>query len=166
MSEILKSKKGFILHKDSLSILNKMSDEQAGILFKAIYQYQTTGKTPDLEFGLEMAITPFLTQFKRDDEKSKRGEHHWNWKNGITNKNSAIRNSTEMKHWRIEVFSRDKYTCQKCFKKGGTLHAHHVKKFADFPDLRFAVSNGLTLCINCHRNIHSKNSKKNDKFTN
>jgi hypothetical protein len=67
MSEILKSKKGFILHKDSLSILNKMSDEQAGILFKAIYQYQTTGKTPDLEFGLEMAITPFINQFTRDD---------------------------------------------------------------------------------------------------
>lgn len=67
MSEILKSKKGFILHKDSLSILNKMSNEQAGILFKAIYQYQTTGKTPDLEFGLEMAITPFINQFTRDD---------------------------------------------------------------------------------------------------
>jgi hypothetical protein len=67
MSEILKSKKGFILHKDSLSILNKMSDEQAGILFKAIYQYQTTGKAPDLEFGLEMAITPFINQFTRDD---------------------------------------------------------------------------------------------------
>ena len=67
MSEILKSKKGFILHKDSLSILNKMSNEQAGILFKAIYQYQTTGKTSDLEFGLEMAITPFINQFTRDD---------------------------------------------------------------------------------------------------
>jgi len=67
MSEILKSKKGFILHKDSLSILNKMNNEQAGILFKAIYQYQTTGKTPDLEFGLEMAITPFINQFTRDD---------------------------------------------------------------------------------------------------
>lgn len=67
MSEILKSKKGFILHKDSLSILNKMNNEQAGILFKAIYQYQTTGKTPNLEFGLEMAITPFINQFTRDD---------------------------------------------------------------------------------------------------
>ena len=67
MTEILKSKKGFILHKDSLSILNKMSNEQAGILFKAIYQYQSTGKTPDLEFGLEMAITPFINQFIRDN---------------------------------------------------------------------------------------------------
>jgi hypothetical protein len=160
-----KTKEGFLLYKAFYEPIKHLSNEDKGKLLDALFKYQIEG-SEDTQSSIYPFFLFFKNQFKRDDEKSKRGEHHWNWKNGRTNKNSAIRNSTEMKHWRIEVFSRDKYTCQKCFKKGGTLHAHHVKKFADFPNLRFAVSNGLTLCVNCHRNIHSKNSKKNDKFTN
>jgi uncharacterized phage protein (TIGR02220 family) len=59
----------FLLHIDSLSILDKMSNEQAGILIKAMYFYQINGNLPDLDFAIDMAITPFINQFKRDSEK-------------------------------------------------------------------------------------------------
>ena len=35
-------------------------------------------------------------------------------------------------------------------KKGIYLNAHHIKKFSDYPHLRFELSNGLTLCKDCH----------------
>lgn len=46
-----------------------MTNEQAGILFKAIFEYQLTGQIPELDFAMDMAFTPFLNQFIRDDEK-------------------------------------------------------------------------------------------------
>lgn len=61
-----------------------------------------------------------------------------------------IRKSLDYKNWQNEVFKRDDYTCQCCGKRGGVLHAHHLESFSDNPDLRFDISNGITLCENCH----------------
>lgn len=61
-------KKSFILYIDSLIILDKMRDAQAGLFIKTIYQYQKTGELPTLDFAMEMALTPFINQFKRDSE--------------------------------------------------------------------------------------------------
>lgn len=46
-----------------------MNNEQAGIFIKAVYHYQITGELMELDFGLKMAIAPFINQFKRDEEK-------------------------------------------------------------------------------------------------
>lgn len=60
--------KSFILHKDSLSVLSKLSDEQAGKLFKSIFIYQTDNILPEDAFT-SIIFEPFLNQFKRDEEK-------------------------------------------------------------------------------------------------
>jgi 5-methylcytosine-specific restriction endonuclease McrA len=65
----------------------------------------------------------------------------------------------EYRQWRTAVFYRDNYTCQRCFTRGGQLHAHHVKSWADYPTLRFEVSNGLTLHERCHRALHKETPK-------
>jgi hypothetical protein len=63
-------KKSFILHIDSLCILEEMTNDQAGMLFKAIYKFQL-GEEPNLDFALRMAFTPFKNQFIRDNESYK-----------------------------------------------------------------------------------------------
>ena len=55
------------------------------------------------------------------------------------------------RRWRSFVFRRDDYTCQTCNKKGGEIQADHIKPWAFYPDLRFSVDNGRTLCKDCHR---------------
>jgi hypothetical protein len=69
---------------------------------------------------------------------------------GLTPINKLIRFSKEYKMWRESVFSRDNYTCKKCGCYGGKLQAHHIFPFSKFEDLRFEVSNGITLCRECH----------------
>jgi len=67
-----------------------------------------------------------------------------------------IRYSQPYKDWRKKVFERDLYTCQICNVRNGlgkaiVLNADHIKPFAYFPDLRFELENGRTLCVSCHK---------------
>lgn len=89
--------------------------------------------------------------------KNSKGEKNPNWKGGITPENHKIRTSPEYVSWRKKVFARDCYSCQACARVGGKLHADHELPFALYPDLRFEVLNGRTLCAPCHRKIPTNN---------
>lgn len=86
----------------------------------------------------------------------RRGSLARNWQGGKTAMNTIIRYSTESKQWRQAIFERDDYTCQGCGARSGNgvavvLHADHIKPFAYFPELRFELTNGRTLCRECHK---------------
>ncbi len=87
-----------------------------------------------------------------------RGSKSHFWKGGITPVNKHLRTTAQYKNWRKSVFERDNYTCQICSirSKNGTsvyLESHHVRSFALFPELRFELSNGRTLCKECHKKV-------------
>ncbi len=67
----------------------------------------------------------------------------------------------ELKIWRTQVFARDNYTCQKCGQIGGRLEAHHLKRWVDYPELRFTLYNGQTLCKDCHSKTNKHKSENN-----
>lgn len=71
------------------------------------------------------------------------------WRDGVTRKNSKSRESFGYKSWKLKVFKRDNYTCQCCGEKT-LLQAHHIINFSNNINERFDISNGITLCKNCH----------------
>lgn len=109
------------------------------------------GKITSIETRIKMSIAEKLTK-------------------GLKNKNSKyskdvdkqIRMSIEYRLWRESVFARDNYTCQKCYERGGKLRAHHIQNFSQFPELRFAIDNGITLSDKEHIKFHKIYGKQNN----
>ena len=85
--------------------------------------------------------------------------------------NRQIRNISQYKQWRTEIFKRDNYTCCLCGANSANkrrrvyLNVHHKielsqiiknKSFEDaikMPQL-WDKENVITVCVDCHKNIH------------
>ena len=61
-------KTSFILHLDSLDVLNDLNNEQKAELFQAIYDYHK-GNDIKLSGLMKAVFTPFKNQFERDLQK-------------------------------------------------------------------------------------------------
>jgi len=107
----------------------------------------TKKKMGDARRGKKRTIETRLKMSKNH----KRGSENHFWRGGVSKVNESIRKSLEYKLWRESVFERDNYTCIWCGTRGGKLNADHIKPFALYPELRFAIDNGRTLCVPCHK---------------
>lgn len=83
------------------------------------------------------------------------GENNGNWQGGITKEYQKVRNSEEYNQWRLQIFNRDGFRCASCGKPGKGIHAHHIKSFSKYPELRLDIDNGITLCKKCHSELHN-----------
>jgi 5-methylcytosine-specific restriction endonuclease McrA len=90
-----------------------------------------------------------------------KGEANPSWKGGITPERQKLRYGKKNADWRKAVLERDNYTCRSCGARSEPgkfvlMHAHHIKGFAEYPELRFDIDNGMTLCVPCHFKIHKR----------
>lgn len=60
---------GFILEKDQKAIIDELTNEEAGIIFKAIYDYETTKQEPKLDKSLRIVFKQFKVKLDFYDEK-------------------------------------------------------------------------------------------------
>jgi hypothetical protein len=90
------------------------------------------------------------------------GQDNPSWKGGVTPLHNKIRSSVENRLWIKSVFERDDYTCQKTGRRGGTLVSHHILNFSAYPELRFAIDNGITLSLESHDEFHRIYGKTNN----
>lgn len=129
------------------AIKNLPRDVQGDVL-TAIIEYGLYGETTEQLKPIAKAMLAMAKHYI--DRQGKPG----GFKGVNSNENNIIRNSTKMKKWRNDVFNRDKFICQNCGKCGGQLNAHHIKPFSVYPELRFDINNGITLCRKCHIELH------------
>lgn len=146
------AKSNFLLSDEWKSMFTALPDEKAGQLIKAAFMYHA-GEDVQIDDPVLDAVF-CMVKAKMDSDNSRVGASHWNWKGGITENHHAIRESSDYKMFRRAVLKRDSYTCQNCGKHGGKLNVHHIKRFADYPELRMSLDNGVTLCVDCHRKAH------------
>lgn len=84
-----------------------------------------------------------------------KGKNHYNWKGGISTVEDQIRKSKDYKEWRLAVYRKDYFMCQECGYSGKQINAHHIYSFSKYPEYRFDIGNGHTLCKSCHRHIEA-----------
>lgn len=73
------------------------------------------------------------------------------------------------KEWRAAVLKRDKHLCVKCRRYGRRMPngdpvpakvAHHKLHADKYPELRYVVSNGVSLCEACHNEEHPEKGRQ------
>lgn len=101
-------------------------------------------------------------EYQKQVASQMRGEKHPMWKGGTSRAYKNGYYSAQYKNWRISVFKRDNFTCCDCGSVG-YITAHHIKSFAHYPELRFDIDNGRTLCEKCHS--ETDNYKGRNKLT-
>lgn len=64
-------------------------------------------------------------------------------------------------NWSKEVYKRDWYKCKICGSRK-SINAHHLNSYHAFPDERFDIGNGITLCVEHHKDFHKQYGYRNN----
>ena len=116
-------------------------------------------------FWLKTKISNSVKRLWQDPEyrQAHTGSNHRWWKGGITKRQETLAHAlrVELRNWAKEILERDNYTCRKCGEKfkSSFLHTHHIKPISKYPSLALDISNGITLCRNCHFKTESYGKK-------
>lgn len=60
---------------------------------------------------------------------------------------------------RLEILSRDKFTCQRCGDTKSTLHVHHGYYSKGMRPWDYDEATMFTVCENCHEDVEEERQK-------
>lgn len=127
-----------------------LSKPELDNLLEAIRAFINDEEMPEFIYADEIVFILIKDSLEKDRDRIRKIKRTIE-KNG---ENNFIRHSKEYSEWRKAVFKRDGYECQLCGKHGGKLNAHHKERFVDCPEKRLDIDNGITLCEDCHKQVH------------
>jgi len=104
---------------------------------------------------MRLAKIGFIPWNKGKEHTSISGDKHPKWikDRTLVKQYWTERNNPEYKNWRRKVLKRDNYKCKICGKeyaKKDKLIVHHILPWKDFPEERYNINNGITLCQKHH----------------
>lgn len=72
--------------------------------------------------------------------------------------NNTFYHCTAWRKLRSIVVDRDNHECKVCgiIEQKARLYVHHKKELKDYPHLALDMNNLITVCGNCHNDIHEK----------
>lgn len=89
----------------------------------------------------------------------KKGVHPWNYLGiKVLSELQKLHYTREYRDWRKKVLTRDNYMCKSC-ESNEHLETDHIKPFSLYPEFRFDVNNGRTLCHECHKKTETYGSR-------
>ena len=95
---------------------------------------------------------PFTEEHKRKIGLARSGERAYQWIKDRTklkrhNNPAKDRRSYAYNYWRKQVWLRDDFKCKIANPDcEGRLEAHHILSYTNYPELRYQINNGITLC--------------------
>jgi hypothetical protein len=76
-----------------------------------------------------------------------------------------VRNDSAYVGWRRAVWLRDNFKCKTANPNcAGRIEAHHILAWRDYPELRYQVNNGITLCHSHHPRVREEEKRLIPKF--
>jgi len=94
------------------------------------------------------------------------GHNHYKWKHDRSSlAKQQERNDSCYKEWRKSVYSRDGFKCRidnaYCC---GRIEAHHILGWVSYPELRYNINNGITLCHAHHPRTRAEEKRLAPEF--
>jgi hypothetical protein len=144
IEKIRKANKG---QKRSLEARRKMSLSKMGA------KNPRWGKKFSEEELEKMRFRKVSEETKEKIRIAMQGSQHYRWVEDRTKLKTDRNKSydTQYKYWMINVKNRDGWQCkinnEDCF---GRLEARHILSWKEYPELRYNIDNGITLCKHHH----------------
>ena len=98
--------------------------------------------------GRQTSQRPEVKERRAAAKRGRFGEQANRWiKDRSKLSKKQIRNDYAYQEWRRLVWVRDRFTCQlKDNDCKGKIISHHILPWRDYPEKRYEVNNGITLC--------------------
>lgn len=151
-AKMRKAKLGKKASKETLLIMSKAQKGKKhhwGFAFFTGKKHtrETCKKMSDVHLG------KIASETTKEKMRVCRGEEHHRW---IKDRTKLVTNEkkhlcSRYKEWMKSVRDRDKWTCRIADNNcKGRLETHHILRWSKFPELRYEVNNGITLCAFHH----------------